>query len=45
MHLDLAAVDVWKEILSQERSKPERKKIASLDCTVRLSIGTNTRPI
>jgi methionine-gamma-lyase len=22
-----------------------RQKIASLDCTVRLSIGTNTRPI
>src|SRR5712664_1651772 len=26
MHLDLAAVDAWKEILTQERSKPERKQ-------------------
>src|SRR6202011_2188619 len=26
MHLDLAAVDAWKEILTQEGSKPERKQ-------------------
>ena len=26
MHLDLAAVDAWNEILTQERSKPERKQ-------------------